>query len=214
MIKKMLLVASAIAAFAAFAIPAAAQATEYHEFYHHGGGTITEDTTIEGLAELTSVANGVFATGPAEVDIHGFVNNEEGMGVGVLDIVHATAPETGIPTNLPGCVATSATTSTFEGTEGRAEEYPLTIETPDVLVISNVTFTNHYNNVCQEKFGVPATVSATGSVTGTIISPECVEFNTRKDHLFTEHPITHAHLTEKANVDLLGEACFVGATFG
>jgi len=192
-IKRMLLLLSAMAAFVAFAAPAAQANPEWY----NEGVTIAGSETVEASGPITSEAlGGAFKT-PAEVDFHMFLSNPEGHAHGVIDEATITVAEGGNPTNLPGC-------SLVAGTTTASPENPWTVTTattdPEVT-IDNVTFQNHYSSGCAA-FGVPSTTAAAGQVTGTV-EGECIVLNKSGD------------LKNEANaqpVTLTGEVCLPGIT--
>ncbi|HSK38779.1 MAG TPA: hypothetical protein VK943_03340 [Arenibaculum sp.] len=168
-IKKMLLLLSAVAAFTAFAAPAAKAESWWTT--DPGGGVLPgpgNPTTFTGTGDLSTTRG--FTTGPAEVHVHGFLWNGPEHGEGVIVGLDITGP---VPTTLPGCTA-EATNNTEIGAE-----WSLTLETEaeSAIEIEDATFTNHYSQFCQETYKLPATVPATGDVTGTYNNEtRCIEF--------------------------------------
>lgn len=164
-IKKMMLLASALAALVAFAAPAAASA--HLQWYTDPG-----DTLLSGTADLHIVGNlstSVPETGlenkSCPVTFTGTASNSGpgGAAHGVIESGSVSGP---CETNLSafGCNVESVTLNF--GANG----WTVTTETPDHVIIDNVTFTNHYSEACGA-FEIPPAVPAAGSVEGTL-TPE------------------------------------------
>jgi hypothetical protein len=183
-VKKMLLLVSAVVALVAFAAPAAAQAAYWYTDPGEGLlGTEEEKLTFDGTGELSTTVTGV-TIGPAVVHLHGDIWNDftTEMGEGAITDFVITAPAGGIPTNLPGCTATTATNNTTDAEGNPFEEWPITLSTPVEegkpagVAISNITYTDHFNHQCQT-FGLPATLPVAGTLTGSISSgSDCILF--------------------------------------
>jgi hypothetical protein len=171
MTKKLILLASAVAALAAFVMPAAAQAEEQWET---NGNVITEPTTVEFTGPLTSV--GAITSGPCTVHIEATIDNSSGTGGGVINHVEITTPGEGCPTTLTpvnNCRVEDATNTTTT----EEAEWPIKATGGGAVDISTVSFTNHYSAPCGE-FGIPATVTATGELeTAYNNGSQCFELN-------------------------------------
>lgn len=174
-IKRMLLLLSAMAAFVAFAAPAA-QASG--QFWTGTGGPLGDETeahTFEGSGFLSSSTGGL-VTGPCEVHAHGFLWNGAEMGEGYIDSFEITAThEKPCKTNFTvslNCVLATASSSASE-----ANPWPVTLTTNGKVDISNVTFTNRYTGC--EALGIPDNfpISAGGTATGTAENEEITFVN-------------------------------------
>jgi len=180
-IKKMMMLAMSLAALVAFAAPAAASA--HLEWYE---SATPEDVTLEGEAELhivgaleTSVPSTGLVNVSCPVTFSGTASNSGPEGAAHGAITEGSVNEGGeCATNLSfaGCNITKVSLNFGE------KGWTLTSATPDHVIIDDATFVNHYNSVCQNVFGLPSTVPATGTVEGTLTNnagpngEDCVSF--------------------------------------
>lgn len=179
-IKKMMLLASALAALVAFAAPAAASA--HLEWYESG----TPDVTLEGTATAhfvgnlqTSVPSGL-VNESCPVTFVGKASNNANGAHAFIEEGNVSTP---CPTNLSafGCEVAQVKFPALEE-EGGGGSWTLTTTTPDIVQIHEVTFTNVYTEACAA-FGIEHEVSAEGTVTGTLTNEagpnkeDCVDFN-------------------------------------
>lgn len=185
-IKRMLMLASMALAALAFAAPAQANLT-------------WDGEEIHGTGELTSVNEAGFFTGPAPVTFSGSVEDEGTTGL--ITSFEVNNEEGGIPTAIPGCTARAT-----------ADQLPWVthLETPDTLVITDMTFTKHYTGASCGMFGVPDTVSVDGDVTLTVTSPHSADADPYNDSntLFIENE----GQTTTAGIDIRGQVHWEGAT--
>ena len=176
-IKKMVLLASALAALVAFAAPAAASAhLEWYVSAEPEDVTLTSPAEAHFVGELqTSVPASGLVNEFCPVTFAGAASNNAN---GAHAFITEGSVETPCPTNLSafGCEVEEVTFNFGEN------GWTLTTTTPDIVEIHEVTFTNVYTPPCAN-FGVPHEVSAKGTVTGTLtneVGPkgeDCVDFN-------------------------------------
>jgi len=194
--KKIMLVASMAMAAVAFAAPAAQAAPEW--YIHTGPGTeetLQNPANFEITGELSSnVIGSALVSGPCHVIFEGTAENVNGMAAGTVEEGFISEH---CETNIPGCTFTP----TLE-----VGNWPLTGVTltgHDGVEINEANFTNHYNATCQA-YGIPATVTATGTATALVDTEaptgECITFEEHLDHLFIGGPLG-------PQVDILGTAC-------
>jgi hypothetical protein len=159
MLKKMMLLATAIAAIAAFVAPAAAQASLDWD----------STGTIEGSGKLGSLSTTGLESGPASVEFAGQV--EEGSSTGSITEF-----------NINGPFSTNVTSCTAEGTVNEATlPWEVHLETTDTMTITNVTFINHYTGAGCAPAGVPSTVRVEGDVTLTLTGSNSADVDSKSD---------------------------------
>ncbi len=164
-IKRMLLLLSAMAAFAAFVAPAQANVFWTSDGNTEQGTTLPneeEPTVIQGRGPITSTSESGLVSGACNTSGSGMVWNgsETEMGEGQVTDFNITTP---CATNVPSCTLVNATASAEP-----ENAWPVTLTTTDTVDIYNVTFTNTYEGAGCALAGVPHQVSATGTVTGTL----------------------------------------------
>ncbi len=160
MTKKLMLLAMAVGALLAFAVPAAAQAS----------------LTFDKAGEVTfhgelSTTSGAFQSGPCTVSGAGEVEGSTGE-------ISAFNIKTVCTTNVPGCVIVEAAATT---------PMELHLETPDILNITKVTFYNVYSGANCTAVGVPTGIKipAAGNLTGTTTTTGLIHFE-KAPHLKNE----------------------------
>lgn len=205
MLKRMILLASALAALVAFVAPAAASAAAPEWYTDPGDVTLAEgeEEAIHIVGELTSTAG--FESGPCAVTFTGVAENENGMAGGAITAGNIKNTES-CNTSLPGC--------TFIGhvNLNGTNSWPITgveITGEPGIEIREATFTNTYSEFCQTTYGVPAEVSATGTATGIVTTElnqngeSCVTFDNHPDDMVVE--VGGVHTTTAVDID--GEVC-------
>lgn len=199
MLKRMILLASALAALVAFVAPAAASAAAPEWYTDPGDVTLAGQEEIHIVGNLTSTAG--FGSGPCAVTFTGVAENENGMAGGAVTAGNINNTES-CNTSLPGC--------TFIGhvNLNGTNSWPITgveITGEPGIEIREATFTNTYSSFCQSTYGVPAEVSATGTATGIVTTEpnqngeSCVTFDNHPDDMVVENTTTA--------VDIDGEVC-------
>ncbi len=184
MLKKMIVLAAAAMALAAFALPAAAQANNVEWFVDPGDETllgVSEELHIQGELETHVGAPTPFGVkqGPCGVTFTGDAYNEGGLAKATITAGAASAsPEEPCPNELAG--GTCPIEEVTFGSLGKANPWEVTaVENTHNVTISNVTFTNHYAEGCL----AGPEVSAAGSVTGEVTtSPNANEESCIKFH--------------------------------
>ncbi|HEX3240944.1 MAG TPA: hypothetical protein VHR18_12535 [Solirubrobacterales bacterium] len=177
--KKLTLLAMAVGALVALAVPAAASA---NLMWDKAG-----EIHIEGELS-TQNAGPTLINGPCPVTFEGSAANIGGVAGGQIE-----SGEGGpCGTNFGFCE--------IEKVELGALPWELTTSTPDFVTIHGATFTNYYSAGCAA-ISLPAKVSATGTVTGTVHledEEQCITF-TNAEGLTLE--------ANNAPLTLNGEVC-------
>lgn len=187
-IKKLVLLASALAAMVAFAVPAVSSATVPQWYDHNTGSEPLEEGEerplhIEGSLSSKTIAGPT--SGPCNVTFTGVAENVAGMAAGRVTNGNINGTAACAVPAIPGC--------TFEGHVNFAKPWPITgvsVTNQTGIEIKEATFTNTYNAVCQAA-GLPATVNASGTATGILTAnsvngESCATFNGHKDDMFVE----------------------------
>lgn len=166
MLRKMLLVVSAMAALAAFAMPAAAQAEEWHV----NGKAQTETKQTKFGAGISETIFG-FTVG---IEIYFYMSTDNISSTANGAVVSAERfPQS---TNLPGCAVELATNSTEA-----SETWPVMGTGEHGISISNIEVTNYYSSGCA-KYGIPSETTHVGTLTATYNNEtECLEMEKAGD---------------------------------
>lgn len=169
MIRKKMLLFSAVAALVVFAVPAGAQAEDWTT----DGNVITAPTPVEFTGPLATP--GAIVLGPCTVHIEATIDNS-GTGGGVINHFETTTPGEGCPTSvtpLNNCRVEDVTNTTTTA----EEDWPIAATGEGVVDISNVSFTNHLSAPCQA-LGIPSTFTTSGELEVTYNNEsQCFELN-------------------------------------
>jgi len=176
MIKKITLLAMAIAALVAFAAPSMASAAEWK----------TSETPVGGLEEADAVhLTGTLTStkGPLKISCNATSNVSvwnEGAGVGSVESLTLTAD----PVGTAGCtVGVLVAPNTYVDVTGchvtpSTEAFPWAVTTAGANVtIHGANFTNEFNG-CAGSLGIPngTSIKAEGNVVG-VAEGNCINFN-------------------------------------